>query len=291
MTHTDNIQKQPNEEPYRWLSVPRWYLWEGGFLLTARALGVVPSHAHHAIQIVIALDGRVAICGQNDGWRESRGIVVRPDVEHSFDCNGATGVMLFVDPESSEGAWLCASLRQDIAIVPDARLDSVVSELRTFVEQPDEAENIGALIRRCVHSLRPGVAPTRRLDSRVTTVLDAIRASDDLRISLDKAAEMAFLSPSRFAHLFKDQVGLPFSRYMLWRKLTRAMVAIGSERTIAAAAHAADFADAAHLTRTFYQMVGMAPSVLMRGDFAEIASPFNMFQPDAGRSQLTPPTE
>ena len=61
---------------------------------------------------------------------------------------------------------------------------------------------------------------------------------------------------------------------MLWRKLTQAMVAIASERTIAAAAQTADFADAAHLTRTFYQMVGMAPSVLMRGRFAEIRSPF-----------------
>ena len=46
-----------------------------------------------------------------------------------------------------------------------------------------------------------------------------------------------------------------------------------SER-FAAAAQAVDFADAAHLTRTFYQMVGMAPSVLMRGKFAEIRSPF-----------------
>jgi AraC-like DNA-binding protein len=85
---------------------------------------------------------------------------------------------------------------------------------------------------------------------------------------------MAFLSPSRFAHLFKQQLGLPFRHYVLWRKLTRAMVAIGSGGTIADAAHAADFADAAHLTRTFYQMVGMAPSVLMRGKFAEIRSPF-----------------
>ena len=40
----------------------------------------------------------------------------------------------------------------------------------------------------------------------MTTVLDAIRASDDLRISLEKAAATAFLSPSRFAHLFKEQV-------------------------------------------------------------------------------------
>jgi AraC family transcriptional regulator len=216
---------QPNDEPYRWLSVPRWYLWEGGFLLAARAQGVVPSHARHAIQIVIALDGCVAIRSTNDGWRESRGIVVRPDAEHSFDCNGALGVMVFVDPESSEGAWLSASLRQDITSVPDARLDSMVPDLRTFAERPDETEDIAELVRGCVQGLRPGLAPTRRFDSRVTTVLNAIRESEDLRMSLDKAADMACLSPTRFAHVFRDQVGLPFSRYLLWRKLTRAMVA------------------------------------------------------------------
>ena len=241
----------------------------------ARAQGVVPAHAHHAIQIVIALDGSVAIAGGDGKWREMRGLVVRPDAEHSFDCNGALGVMVFVDPESSDGAWLSTSLRQEITTVSDTRLDVILPELRAFAEQPDEVEDIAALVRRCLHGLRPGLAPTRRLDSRVTTVLDAIRASDDLRMSLDQAADKACLSSTRFAHLFKEQVGLPFSRYMLWRKLTRAMVAVASERTSAAAAHAADFADAAHLTRTFYQMVGMAPSVLMQGDFIEIASPFN----------------
>lgn len=43
-------------------------------------------------------------------------------------------------------------------------------------------------------------------------------------MSIDEAAAMAFLSPSRFARLFKAQVGLPFRHYMLWRKLTRAML-------------------------------------------------------------------
>jgi AraC family transcriptional regulator len=251
----------------------------------------VPAHAHHAIQIVIALDGNVAICGADGEWQETRGVVVRPDAEHSFDCNGALGVMVFVDPESSEGAWLSTSLRQDITIVPDTRLDSIVPELRTFAEQPDESADIAALVRRCNQGLRPGLAPARRLDSRVTTLLGAIRASDDLRMSLDQAADKACLSSTRFAHLFRDQVGLPFSRYMLWRKLTRAMVAIASEGTIAAAAHAADFADAAHLTRTFYQMVGMAPSVLMRGDFIEIPSPFNTLPGDVTRRRFPRPTE
>jgi hypothetical protein len=114
---------------------------------------------HHAIQIVIALDGCVAICGKDDGWRESRGTVVRPYAERSFDCNGALGVMVFVDPESSDGAWLSASLRQDITIVADTRLDSIVPELRTFAEQPDDTEDVAALIRGCVHGLRPAQHP------------------------------------------------------------------------------------------------------------------------------------
>jgi AraC-like DNA-binding protein len=184
--------------------------------------------------------------------------------------------MLFVDPESSEGVWLRTLLNEQITIVPEARLVSPAKELRTFVDQPFASMEISALIRNCVHSLCPGPPPARRLDPRVTAALNRIHAADDLHVSLDTAARMAFLSPSRFAHLFRDQVGLPFSRYMLWRKLTRAMLSIASERTISDAAHAADFADAAHLTRTFYQMVGMAPSVLMQGAFTEIASPFRV---------------
>jgi len=201
---------------------------------------------------------------------------VQPDVVHSFDCRGASAAMLFVDPESSEGTWLRTALRNDITIVPEARLASCAWEIRAFNEKPFESMDVPTLIRHCVQELSPGAPPARRLDSRVTDVLSAIRKSDDLRISLASAAKLAFLSPSRFAHLFKQQMGLPFSRYMLWRKLTRAMVAIAAERTIAAAAHAADFADAAHLTRTFYQMVGMAPSALMYGEFAQIASPFDL---------------
>jgi AraC family transcriptional regulator len=95
-------------------------------------------------------------------------------------------------------------------------------------------------------------------------------------MSIEDAAAMVFLSPSRFAHVFKQQVGLPFRRYMLWRKLARALLMIGRERTIATAAHAADFADAAHLTRTFYQMFGIPPSAMMRGEFFEIPSPFEL---------------
>ncbi len=258
----------------RWSGTPSWYLWDGGFFAIGRSEGVVPPHSHHAIQIVIAVEGTVGIRGRHGDWRMGSGVAVRPDVEHSYNANGALGAMLFVDPESLEGVWLRSSLREEITVAPSSRLVSCAGELRRFLDQPFESLEIGALIKHCVQALSTGAPPSRRLDERVTRVLSAIRETDDLRMSIEDATAMIFLSPSRFAHLFKQQVGLPFRRYMLWRKLARAVLLIGREGAIATAAHAADFADAAHLTRTFYQMFGMPPSVMMRGEFFEIPSPF-----------------
>jgi hypothetical protein len=74
------------------------------------------------------------------------------------------------------------------------RLDSIVPELREFADQPDETEDIAALVRG-------SAGADTAVDSRVTTALNAIRESDDLRMSLDKAASMACLSPTRFAQV------------------------------------------------------------------------------------------
>jgi AraC family transcriptional regulator len=253
---------------------PKWYLWDGGFLAIGRAEGVVPPHAHHAFQLVVGIDGDVGVKGARGDWRSGRGLVVPPDVEHSYNSQGALGAMLFVDPESREGVWLRSTFRRDIAFIPGERIASCADELRKFLERPHESMDIRSLILQCVQTMCAGAPPSRKMDERVTKVLREIRASEDLRISLESAAASVYLSEGRFAHLFKQQVGLPFRRYMLWRKLARAVVAIGRERTLAAAAHAADFSDAAHFTRTFYQMFGIAPSMMMRGEFFEIESPF-----------------
>lgn len=251
-----------------------WYIWDSGFLAMGRARGVVPPHEHHGIQIVLAMEGEIAICGKDERWRTGRGLVIGSDVEHSFDACGALSAMLFVDPESTEGVWLRSSLRDDITLVSDQRVTACAEELRRFHDLPMESMEVGALIRHCVQTLSTGAPPARRLDSRVTEVLRRIREANDLRMSLKDAAGAAFLSPSRFAHLFKQQLGLPFRRYLLWRKLTRAMLEIGRSGTVTAAAHAADFADAAHLTRTFVEMFGIPPTVMLRGKFFEIPSPY-----------------
>jgi AraC-like DNA-binding protein len=81
-------------------------------------------------------------------------------------------------------------------------------------------------------------------------------------LSLDDVAAEAFLSPSRFRHLFVEQTGMALRPYILWRRFIRVWELMMEGESLTTAAHAAGFADAAHLTRTSRRMFGFPPSAL-----------------------------
>ena len=73
------------------------------------------------------------------------------------------------------------------------------------------------------------------------------------------------MSVGRFAHLFRDNTGVPLRRYLLWLRLVEAIRLMASAASLTDVAHGVGFADSAHLTRTFRRMFGIAPSALHRG--------------------------
>lgn len=266
---------------YGWL--PRAYVWEGGWIAISRASSVFPPHAHHVVQIILSLDLPVRL-GDGDGvWRTCRGAIIDADATHTLDPCGALVVFLYVDPECREGRWLRRSLSEPITQLPPERFSGFVPGLHVLWDHPLDAAETARLVTSIVRGLCFGPPPVRSMDERILQVLALIRQSDTGRVPLEQVAAKVFLSPSRFAHLFADEVGLPFRRYVLWRKLVRAMQLISRGRTLSASAHASGFSDSAHLTRTFQQMFGMNPKALLgRGELYEIPAPFDV--PGGGES-------
>ena len=256
---------------------PLVYFWDGGWLGIGRASGMVPPHAHHAVQISIGLDGPVAFRPPDGAWQEFAAAAVLPDAPHEFSPLGHEIAMIFVQPESREGRWLQQSLRDPIASVASERLDAELPALRRFREARPTAEEAARVITRVVHALCAGPPPARTIDPRIVKALAYVRAAGEARLSLAQVAGEVFLSPSRFAHLFSDEVGIPFRRYQLWRKLTRAISAFGRGLNLSGAAHAAGFADSAHLTRTWREMFGITPTLMVGGgEFYEIPGMFEV---------------
>ena len=266
------------EEPrarVRWEALV--YFWDGGWIGVGRGGGVVAPHSHHAVQISIGLNGPVRFQHADGPWQEMTAGAVLPDVLHSFDGGDSDLVMLFVDPESHEGRWLRDSLRSAVSECPPERIADYLPALRAFQQERPAPDAAVRTIRGVVGALCAGPPPLTRMDDRIVRAMQVIAERDVARLKLDDVARTVFLSPSRFAHLFTEEMGLPFRRYLLWRKLSRAMVEFGRGSNLSNAAHAAGFSDSAHLTRSWHQMFGISPTVMMGNvRFYEIPAPFEL---------------
>jgi len=102
------------------------------------------------------------------------------------------------------------------------------------------------------------------LDARIEKALDFAKVQPELKAPVEAIAQAVGLSEGRLVHLFKEQVGIPIRRYLLWLRLVHASGNLFENVSLTTAAHNAGFADSAHFTRTFRKMFGVTPSELFK---------------------------
>jgi AraC-like DNA-binding protein len=225
-------------------------------------------HRHHCVQLLMALRGELRIReGARRKWMTCGAVVVQPDAPHEVDAPRETVLIGCFDPESELGAGLLARVAQIIGVqttmtppvmnVPDFH----VRQWREALGDPEalDADTVERWLRESLLGIR---ASDRRIHPAVRRALHALRdrIADFDDTSLAELAQLGRLSPSRFMHVFTESVGVPLRPYVRWLRLQRAAAELTAGNSITEAAHAAGFADAAHLTRTFRQMLGATPS-------------------------------
>ncbi len=108
-----------------------------------------------------------------------------------------------------------------------------------------------------------GLKPHVPRDVRISRVVREIERRPNAFGRLQDAAALACLSPSRFRARFDAELGLPFRRYRLWRRMAAVMRTIAAGGSLTEAAHAAGFSSSAHLSSTFRRMFGLTASDLL----------------------------
>ena len=96
-------------------------------------------------------------------------------------------------------------------------------------------------------------------------MLEHLRKTPSPPPSIGDLARIAYLSESRLQHVFREQVGVPIRRYLLWHRYLTALSLLADGFPVTDAAHAAGFADGAHLSRTAVRMNGYTPREMQYG--------------------------
>lgn len=238
--------------------------WDGGCLFIGRNVLVVPTHSHYAIQVVFGSEPGVRLRGSDrDEWTEYDLGIVPSRQPHGMDATGVRiNAVLFVEPETREGRALAERyLEHGIADISDAEVRTAIAEVMSAFDAR-AADRLRDASLGVVSRLTGGVEPSVVSDERIMRAIAYINGRLGSSLSLEEVAAEAYLSPSRFRHLFVEQTGMALRPYILWRRFIHVWELLTQGATLSSAAHAAGFADSAHLSRTSRRMFGFPPSAM-----------------------------
>lgn len=233
------------------------YIWERKTLY-ATTSNETGWHRHFGASIAVSTAGTFRLETRSDG-AEYLAALVPPNLEHRALSPSARMLVLLVDPDSPD----FRPLLKGLSLSSISKIDHAV--FQPHLKQMDQIIDGGApvsVIEKCADAMVSLLQrePPAALDARIEGVLSRIRSTFPEVPPLALLAREQQISPNRLMTLFKSTLGLPIRRYLLWLRLRESVRWLENGENLTDTAHAAGFADSAHLSRVFRENFGMPPS-------------------------------
>lgn len=241
--------------------------WDGGCVFLGQSTGHAPEHSHYALQIAFGSTPGIAFRPNDDDgtpWTQYGAVMIPSRQPHAMDATVVPySAVLLIEPETREGRALTSRFGDEgITAIPRDLLEQAGDALFAAWHARQPIDAIVATARAVIATLTGGAQPAVAADERILRAIAHINTHLEDKLTLEDVAEIACLSPSRFRHLFVEQTGMALRPYILWRRFLQVWSHMAMDHSLSAAAHAAGFADAAHLSRTSRRMFGFPPSAI-----------------------------
>ncbi|MBL8947180.1 MAG: helix-turn-helix domain-containing protein [Myxococcales bacterium] len=214
-------------------------------------------HAHYMVQLALGLRGPFEL---RAGGRiqDCRAAVVPSQAPHSLRAAHGEVLLIYLDPTATPGAQVSARPgRAGVLTLGGAAVDGCVSDVERLWSAGAQRCNVDELVHRVVSTLAPGGAPAPDIDPRIRAVVGLLESETGGDRKVPDLAGSVGLSPDRLRHLFKEQLGIPIRSYKSWARVRHAAQLLAEGGSLTQVAHEANFADAAHLSRSFRGMFGI----------------------------------
>lgn len=232
-------------------------------------------HAHHALEICIALDGEIHVTTGKTDHGHHKAVVIDADTEHRILIDKQTGkkLTILIDADTTEATEIKKKFLKGgkkFSSLGKEYITAFLPKVQALINHSGlpNGKDLLNTIRSFINSLTEETSSSaagRETDKRILHIQQKIKENiANQRFYIGTFAEELSLSESRLLHLFKDEVGIPFRKYVLWIRLKQAVTEIQKGHKITEAATLAGFSDASHFSNIYTKMMGVKPSAPLK---------------------------
>jgi len=252
-------------------NINKFFLWRDSVIYLGESFDP-DFHRHHAVQCCISLTAKLKIRWDGvEQWRECTAAIIGANVTHSITCPDGPVCLLYLEKSSNNYQTIldyhcidssCQTKKEPLLLTKPIPTELTRSLLSA------RTSNVNTIIanqlkQQCLKVFNGYISSQNKLDLRIAKLLKLLHCQPEQSFLGCDLAQNINLSESRMQHLFKQQVGIPIRRYILWMKLRHVLELAFAGTSLTEAAHATGFSDSAHFSRTFKATFGITPSLLV----------------------------
>jgi AraC-like DNA-binding protein len=223
------------------------------------------THKHWMVQLFMSQKERLQIKVGNENL-SCQGILIDMDTKHKFNTGDEIHFTMLLNPTSELVRRIRTKYFKEkpYYILPEEQIKGLLLYLEIAIQNRTR-ETMSKLVHEVWNTFEDN-SPRKSYDSRIEQLFLAIDASEgnNAEQKVSDWAKKWMLSPSRLAHIFKEQTQIPLKSYLVLHKLWNAYDVIFDGGSITKAAMEAGFASSAHLAYTNKKMTGMSAKEIMK---------------------------
>ncbi|MAM88717.1 MAG: hypothetical protein CME36_15540 [unclassified Hahellaceae] len=241
------------------------YIWRNQLLFLGASRIAYRSHSVVSDKLLVSLDGVMTISPNTGKPISTRSVLLKAGTSFAslnLDTSAAVVAIYYLPPLSQDHAALESIMTRvsDNMSYAHPQEDLLVRRLLYIRDEGLHPSETRRMLRDLI--IPPALAGVvfREFDPRIVTVIQSIRETVAENLSVQKFAAEVHLSASRLEKLFKEQIGVPITRYRLRYRVFVGVIHLALGESITNAALAAGFASSAHFSKSYSAIHGIAPS-------------------------------
>ncbi len=214
-----------------------------------------------SIIVYIAVEGAIRVRLNDKDWQVTAMAVVPPYLPHEVLSEARLINVIKVEAETVDLDALPAMLRGRGAV----EAPEFVAHVRRRSEELHARENEDLMTLDFDHMFFDQPLAPRRIDRRIQKVIDRIKRHPSAPADAEDCAHNVSLSFSRFLHLYKDEIGVPFRSFRSWKRARSLLHRVNRSSNLAHVALDTGYPDSTHFSHSIRQVYGLKPKDIFAG--------------------------